>query len=102
MVDAVLADYRMAPIEDREKALFGFVEKVNRNSTAIGPADTEALLRAGWSDEAIYDAINVCGLFNFYNRWIDAAGVHAMPEDLYAQAGERMAKRGYVPPEEIE
>ena len=30
----------------------------------------------GWTDEAIYSAVSVCALFNFYNRWIDATGVH--------------------------
>ena len=41
--------------------------------------------RAGWTDEAVYDAINVCGLFNFYNRWIDATGVCEMPEEAHRQ-----------------
>jgi hypothetical protein len=38
----------------------------------------QPLHAAGWTDEAIYCAITVCALFNFYNRWIDATGVHAM------------------------
>jgi alkylhydroperoxidase family enzyme len=95
-VDAVLADYASAPIPDAEKALFRFVEKVNRDSIAIGPADIDAMHRAGWSDEAMYDAINVCGLFNFYNRWIDATGVCEMPEEAHRQSGKRLAERGYV------
>ncbi len=52
--------------------------------------------RAGWTDEAIYDAINVCGLFNFYNRWIDASGVCEMPEEAPRQSGKRLAERGYL------
>jgi alkylhydroperoxidase family enzyme len=95
-VDAVLADYTAAPISDAEKALFRFVEKVNRNSIAIGPADIDAMHRAGWTDEAIYDAINVCGLFNFYNRWIDATGVCEMPEEDHRLSGKRLAERGYI------
>lgn len=95
-VAAVLADYTTAPITDAEKALFQFVEKVNGNSIAIGPPDIAAMHRAGWTDEAIYDAINVCGLFNFYNRWIDASGVHAMSEEAHREGGKRMAAQGYV------
>jgi hypothetical protein len=56
------------------------------------------LKAAGWSDEAIYDAINVCALFNFYNRWIDATGVGNHSAELYAQSGERLAVRGYAEP----
>lgn len=92
---AVLEDYTKAPISDAERALFAFVVKVNRESTTVGPADIEALHRVGWSDEAIYDAITVCALFNFYNRWIDASGVHEMPEEAHRAGGKRLAERGY-------
>ena len=95
-VDAVLADYRTAPISDAEKALFAFVEKVNGNAPGIVQADVDAMHAAGWSDEAIYDAINVCGLFNFYNRWVDATGVHAMSPEGHRESGRRIATRGYA------
>ena len=52
--------------------------------------------QAGWSEEAIYDAITVCSLFNFYNRWIDATGVQDMPAFAYDMSGKRMAERGYL------
>ena len=92
----MLEDHRTAPIDDKRKALFTFVEKMNAASTSIGPADIEALERAGWTQEAIYDAITVCALFNFYNKWIDATGVQDMPAAGYAMTGERLAEGGYV------
>jgi len=79
-----------------EKALLRFVDKVNRDSIHIGPPDIAALHEAGWSDEAIYYAITVCALFNFYNRWIDASGVHALSEEAHRAGGKRSAKSGYV------
>jgi alkylhydroperoxidase family enzyme len=91
----VLADYATAPISEAEKTLFRFVAKVNRESITIGPADIDELHRAGFADEAIYDAINVCALFNFYNRWIDAAGVCEMTEEGHRQSARRLAERGY-------
>jgi alkylhydroperoxidase family enzyme len=78
-----------------EKALLRFVDKVNHDSPRIGPADVAELHAEGWSDEAIYDAISVCALFNFYNRWIDASGVHPMSEDAHRAAASRMAP-GYL------
>jgi alkylhydroperoxidase family enzyme len=98
-VDAVLDDYRTAPIADAEKALFAFLDKMNRDSTSIGAADVDAVKAAGWTDEALYDAITVCALFNFYNKWIDATGVSDMPAAAYAASGERLATAGYAPPE---
>ncbi len=95
----MLRDYRTAPIDDREKALFAFVEKMNRESSRLGKDDVERVRAAGWSDEALYDAITVCALFNFYNKWIDATGVSDMTAAGYAGSGERLAAQGYVPPE---
>ena len=52
---------------------------------------------AGWSDEQIWYAITACALFNFYNRWIDATGVHALSDAAHREGGQRSAKNGYVP-----
>jgi len=38
----------------------------------------------------------VCALFNFYNRWIDATGVHALSDDAHREGGRRSAAMGYV------
>ena len=97
MVDAVLEDFRTAPISEKDRALFAFIEKVNRASNQIGPQDIQAAEAAGWTQEALYDAITVCALFNFYNTWIDATGVADMPPELYEMSGQRLASAGYVP-----
>jgi alkylhydroperoxidase family enzyme len=92
----VLEDYRTAPVDDRQKALFAFIEKVNEQSNQIRRDDLDRLKAAGWSEEAIYDAITVCALFRFYNAWIDATGVHDLPAAAYEMSGKRMAAEGYV------
>jgi alkylhydroperoxidase family enzyme len=92
----VLEDYTTAPIPEAEKALFKFVSKVNCMSNQITREDIEEVRRAGWSDEALYDAITVCALFNFYNRWIDATGVQDMSALGYQMSGHRLATEGYV------
>jgi alkylhydroperoxidase family enzyme len=95
-VQAVLKDFRTSPLPDRDKALLAFVEKVNRQSNQIRQADVDEVKRAGWSEEAIYDAVTVCALFNFYNRWIDATGVQDMPSSAYELSGKRLRENGYV------
>jgi alkylhydroperoxidase family enzyme len=96
LVDAVLADYLTAPIDETQKALFAFIEKMNANSNQIGREDVDRVKAAGWTDEAIYDAITVCSLFKFYNSWIDATGVHDLPASGYEMSGKRLAAQGYV------
>ena len=92
----MLEDYRTAPIDDREKALFAFLEKMNAHSNQIRREDVDRVRSAGWSEEAIYDAITVCALFKFYNAWIDASGVHDLPAAGYVMSGKRLATQGYV------
>ena len=69
---------------------------MNRASNQIGKPDVDAMVAAGWTEEAVYDAITVCALFNFYNTWIDATGVADMPAELYEMSGQRLATRGYM------
>ena len=91
-----MRDLESSALDDKHKHLFRFVDKVNRSSPDIGPADIESLHQAGWDDDAIYYAITVCALFNFYNRWIDSSGVHALSDEAHRQGGKRMAVHGYV------
>jgi alkylhydroperoxidase family enzyme len=83
-------------LPEKEKALLRFVSKVNLQSPAISPEDMKPLYQVGWADDAIYYAITVCALFNFYNRWIDASGVHAMSDEAHREGGKRTAAHGYV------
>ncbi len=87
-----------APIPEAERVLFTFLVQVNERSNTITPEDVARVKDAGWSEGAIYDAITVCALFNFYNRWIDATGVSDMPPEAYAQGGRRTAAHGYATP----
>jgi alkylhydroperoxidase family enzyme len=98
-VQAVLEDPRTAPISEREKALLAYVERVNGSSFALRREEVEAVKSAGWTDEAVYDAVSVCALFNFYNRWCDGSGVQPMSLEDHAQGGKRLATFGYLPPQ---
>ena len=92
----MLRDLESSALPEKEKALLRFVDKVNLDSPRIGPNDLDAARAAGWRDEAIYYAITVCALFNFYNRWIDASGVHALSDEAHRMGGVRSANSGYV------
>ncbi len=91
----MLRDLESSALEEKEKALLRFVAKVNHDSPRITAGDMQPLYAAGWDDEAIYYAITVCALFNFYNRWIDSAGVHALSDEAHREGGKRTAAHGY-------
>ena len=91
-----MQDMEASALTDAEKAMLRFVDKVNRDSVNMSADDMQPLYAAGWSDEAIYYAITVCALFNFYNRWVDASGVHPLSPEAHRAGGKRSAAHGYV------
>ena len=96
LVQSVLEDLEASALPEKEKVLLRFVDRVNHDSPQITAADMQPLYQAGWTDEAIYYAITVCALFNFYHRWIDASGVHALCDEAHRMGGIRSANMGYV------
>jgi alkylhydroperoxidase family enzyme len=95
-VAGVMRDLETSGLGEKEKTLFRFIDRVNHHSPEITPQDMQPLYAAGWDDGEIYYAITVCALFNFYNRWIDASGVHALSDETHRQGGKRSASVGYV------
>jgi hypothetical protein len=95
-VASVMAGLDTSSLDDRHKALFRLIDKVNHDSASMTAADVDAARAAGWTDEALYFAITVCALFNFYNRWIDATGVHGLSDDAHREGGRRLAVGGYT------
>ena len=91
-----MQDMESSALTGAEKAMLRFVDKVNRDSQRITAEDMQPLYAEGWSDEAIYYAITVCALFNFYNRWVDASGVHALSAEAHREGARRSAAHGYV------
>lgn len=94
-METVIRDVETSRLSDPEKALFRFVRKVNEDSANIGLADIAVLHEDAYNDEAVYYAMTVCAFFNFYNRWIDASGVHAMTHKAHQAGAKRSAIHGY-------
>jgi uncharacterized peroxidase-related enzyme len=96
LVWSVIQDLESSSVDDREKALLRFVRKVTLAPGSITAADTRELNAAGWDDAAIFYAISACALFNFYNRWVSASGVHPVSDEAFERLGSRMAAVGYA------
>jgi uncharacterized peroxidase-related enzyme len=96
LVQQVIENLETASIPDNEKALLRFVRKVTLESCKITRDDMQPLYAHGWDDAAIYYAITVSALFNFYNRWINSTGVHPVSSENHALHAAKIAARGYV------
>jgi alkylhydroperoxidase family enzyme len=95
LVDAVLADFESSPLTEKDKVLFRYLAKVNDTPGALSQADVDVVKAAGWSDAAIFDAVTVCAIFNFFNRWIDGTGVPNVPPEFYSQRAPQDGRMGY-------
>lgn len=96
LVWGVIRDLESSELDDEHKALLRFVRKVTLAPASITAADTHELNAAGWDDAAIFYAISACALFNFYNRWVSASGVHPISDEAFKRLGSRMATTGYA------
>ncbi|HEX2223821.1 MAG TPA: hypothetical protein VHN15_06425 [Thermoanaerobaculia bacterium] len=76
--------------------MLGFVEKLTLTPHAVGPADMAPLRAAGLTDEAIEDAIHICGAFNTINRIADTLGFDLQTPEGYAGAARFLLKVGYI------
>lgn len=94
-IDAALDDIDSAPVEDSFKALLRYLKKLTENPSRVASSDADAVRAAGWSDQALHDAIAVCALHNFFNRWVDGTGVDAS-DDYLRDRGVFLAQWGYT------
>jgi uncharacterized peroxidase-related enzyme len=90
-----LEDWRAAPIEERLRAMLGFLEKLTLEPRAVSPLDVEPLRAVGLSDAAIEEAVHVCALFNMYDRIADALGFEVPDAKAFEFGAVMLLKRGY-------
>ncbi|WP_170789547.1 peroxidase-related enzyme [Ruegeria lacuscaerulensis] len=78
-------NYRVAPLDARQRAMLDFAAKLTHASAEIEEPDRQNLRDAGFSDRDIWDIVNVAGFFNMSNRVASATAM--VPNDAYfAQA----------------
>jgi len=95
LVDEVLHDLENSRLDKAHKALFRYIGKLAENPNRVTAADIKKLKEAGWSEEAIYDALTVASMFRFYNTWNNGAGVQNMTLADYEHSGRVLLKMGY-------
>ncbi len=82
LLDQLLEDFDAAPIEPRLKPILAYVAKLTKTPAMMTEDDAQAVYDAGWSERALFDAIQTCALFNFMNRIIEGTGVETYPQSV--------------------
>ncbi len=74
-MDAVVRDWRTAPLSERDRALCRFAAKLTHDQHSSSPADLDELRKHEFDDVAIHDLTQVAAYFNYITRMADALGV---------------------------
>src|SRR3954465_14849149 len=93
--DAVVADWRTAPLRPELAAVLVFLEKLTLRPDELEPADADAVRAAGVSDQALRDAIAVCALFSMIVRLADSLGWDVPTWERLQQRAPAMLEGGY-------
>jgi uncharacterized peroxidase-related enzyme len=95
LVDEVLRDLEASRLDSAHKALFRYIGKLAEHPFCVTHSDISTLKEAGWSEEAIYDALTVASVFKFYNTWNNGSGVQSMASTDYLFSGKVLSTLGY-------
>ena len=74
-VNALKADYRSAPMPERDRVMLEYVEQITLDATQISPAFHDSLRAVGFDDTGILQITLIASWFNYINRVADALGV---------------------------
>ena len=74
LIESMQTDLSGADVSEELKPILAYVEKLTTAPSRITSSDAQAVYDAGWSEQALYDAILVCSLFNFMNRLVEGTG----------------------------
>ena len=72
---AILADYRQARLDEKERVLLDYVWKLSRSPGEMARADIDKLRAAGWTDPQIVATVHVTAFFAYMNRVAEAFGL---------------------------
>lgn len=78
--EQMVMNWRAAPLNDRQRAMLAFAEKLTLESAKVAEADRQALRDAGLTDAEIWDICDVAGLFAMTNRVASGVGMQPNPE----------------------
>lgn len=79
--EMLVMNWRVAPLDARQKAMLEFAELMTVASAKIAETDRDALRKVGFSDRDIWDIAAVTGFYNMSNRIASATDMR--PNDGY-------------------
>lgn len=75
VLQALVDDPESSGVEATLLPILNYVRKLTLTPSRMTDADAAAVYAAGWSEDALFQAVSICALFNFMNRIVEGCGV---------------------------
>jgi uncharacterized peroxidase-related enzyme len=95
LIKEMLDDIENSSIDNKLKPILKYLQKLTNNPSRIVANDVQQVLDAGWSEQALEDAIAVCALFNLVNRLVLGYGLKNMWTPKRDQHISNVLNKGY-------
>jgi len=96
LVERLLQDLDSAPIEPRLKPLLTYVRTLSLSPNAITQADVDTVLNAGWTENALLDAIALTARAAFMHRLVGGCGFTPLTREVARKHARKRVDSGYV------
>ncbi|MFQ5920086.1 MAG: peroxidase-related enzyme [Thermoplasmata archaeon] len=94
--EAILADWRSAPLDDRMRAVFAFIEKLAHAPEDLQGRDIDALRASGLTLAQIEEAVHISAGFHIINRLADAFGFQLPSPRGVVKGARGLLRYGYA------
>lgn len=74
-MERIKRDWRTAGLNEGDRALLAYAEKLTREPSTATDGDLVELRRHGLADTDLHDAVQIVSYFNYINRIADGLGV---------------------------
>lgn len=95
-IERLLKDPNDASVDARLRVLLAFVRKLMLTPNEMTKADADAVLAAGWSEDALHDAVGITARSAFMHRIVGAYGFTPLTREAAAKKAHKRIEHGYV------
>ena len=82
LFEGLISDLESSAVDARLKPVLAYVRKLTLTPARMTSGDANAVFDAGWDEQALFDAVSVCGLFNLMNRIVEGTGTRLDPLEM--------------------
>jgi uncharacterized peroxidase-related enzyme len=94
LIRDLVSDPQSAAADAKLKPVLADLRKLTLTPTQMTQQDADAVFAAGWAQRALYDAVQICGHYNFMNRFVEGLGLTPIPHQ-FEMEGKLIRDGGY-------